>query len=195
MFNYPEGATPIDQDEANGLKLKHITYQHELNEIEQSNINKAKLWLLKQPKDPKKLLDLAYLCKLHQQMFGDVWSWAGQFRKTEKNIGIDPKNISIEVKNLLDDVLYQLENRTYDLDEIVARFHHRLVKIHLFPNGNGRHARLVADRLLAISDRIPFNWGKDINLSIDSDTRKSYINALRDADKGNIEQLMKFVRS
>jgi len=96
---------------------------------------------------------------------------------------------------LCDDVRYWIANETFEADEIAARFHHRLVQIHLFPNGNGRHARLMADILLEqFLGRPPFTWGS-ANLANTGDDRKRYIESLAAADKGDYTLLMEVVRS
>lgn len=127
-------------------------------------------------------------------MFGRVWNWAGKFRHSNKNIGIEAYLIPTELKNVLDDAQYWIEHKTYEPDEIAARFHHRLVYIHPYPNGNGRHARMAADLLLRSMGQEPFSWGST-NLTDAGQTRSSYIDALRAADKHDIETLLRFVRS
>ena len=193
-FENPDGATPLDPDELEGLKLKHITTRAELDRWEQENIADAIVWLNKRRKKSD-ILTEEFIVKLHLTMFGKVWTWAGSFRRTGKNIGIDWTLIAIELKNLLDDVRYWMENGTYEPDEIATRFHHRLVFIHLFPNGNGRHARLMADILLTtLLKKEPFTWG-DTNLNIQSHIRKRYIAALRAADNQDYNPLLDFVRT
>ncbi|MCG8531304.1 MAG: mobile mystery protein B [Desulfovibrionales bacterium] len=192
-FEYPEGATPLDPDEMEGLKLSHITTRGELDRWEQENINDAMDWLERRRKGD--ILTETFVLKLHSQMFGKVWGWAGKYRQSGKNIGVDWTTISVELRKLLGDVQYWIENGTYDSDEIAARFHHRLVAIHLFANGNGRHARLMADTLLTeVLKQEPFSWGKD-NLSKDGDVRKRYIKALKKADNHEYQPLFDFVRS
>ena len=192
-FEYPEGATPLDPDEMEGLKLNHITTRGELDRWEQENINDAMDWLQRRRKSD--VLTETFVLKLHIQMFGKVWNWAGKYRQSGKNIGVDWTTISVELRKLLGDVHYWIENDTYDSDEIAARFHHRLVAIHLFPNGNGRHARLMADTLLTeVLKQEPFSWGKD-NLSKGGDVRKRYIKALKKADNHEYQPLFDFVRS
>ena len=127
-------------------------------------------------------------------MFSEVWEWAGTIRKSNKNIGVDKYQISIELKNLLDDCKYWIENNTYKPDEIVIRFSHRLVKIHVFPNGNGRHSRLIADIMISnIFNKPVFTWGKS-DLSKSSAVRNEYLEAIYSADNGDIQPLIKFSR-
>lgn len=145
-MDYPAGATPLDPDEIEGLRYGHITTRSELDELEQANIDEGLQWLKRQKHSD--VLTEAFVCELHKQLFGKVWLWAGTFRKTEKNIGIGPIQIPIQLRQLLDDAYYWLEHETYPAKELAARFHHKLVYIHLFPNGNGRHARVMADALL-----------------------------------------------
>ena len=128
-ITYQPGQTPLDPDEKEGLKPKHISTQGEL----------------------------------HKRMLGDTWAWAGTYRK---------------------------------LDELAIRFHHQLVLVHPFPNGNGRHSRLIADLLLQKMGRVPFSWGSGSYSSLVSrtDLRTAYLTALRAADQGNIAPLLAFAR-
>jgi len=192
-FNYPQGATPLDPSEVEGLIPTHITTRGELDRWEQDNINEALAWLdLHKPKD---ILTESFMKRLHKQMFGNVWKWAGMFRRSDKNIGVSWYMISSELKRLCDDVHYWTENKTYLEDEIAARFHHRLVTIHLFPNGNGRHARLIADILLEnVLNKPPFTWG-GAKLNKIGDERKRYIQSLKAADRRDYQLLMEFARS
>ena len=192
-FNYPEGATPLDPNEIEGLLLTHITTRSELDRWEQDNINEALAWL--EQRKPKDILNESFMKLLHKRMFGNVWKWAGDLRKTEKNLGVPFYRISIEVKKLCDDVTYWIQNKTFTEDEIAARFHHRLVFIHLFPNGNGRHARLIADSLLEnVLAKPPLTWGSE-NLATFGLDRKKYIDSLVAADRGDYALLLNFVRS
>jgi Fic-DOC domain mobile mystery protein B len=192
-FDYPEGATPLDPNELEGLLLTHITTRSELDRWEQDNINEALAWL--EQRKPKDILNESFMKQLHKRMFGNVWKWAGDLRKTEKNLGVPFYQISIDVKKLCDDVEYWIKNKTFSEDEIAARFHHRLVSIHLFPNGNGRHARLIADILLEnVLNKPPFTWGSG-NLAAAGLDRKKYIESLVTADREDYELLMDFVRS
>lgn len=192
-LQYPYGATPLGQNEIEGLILTHITTRSELDRWEQDNINQALAWLarLKQ----KHILNEAFMKQLHKKMFGNVWKWAGQFRQTQKNIGVPWFRISTDLRVLCDDVNYWITNKTFSEDEIAARFHHRLVAIHLFPNGNGRHARLMADILLErVLMKTPFTWGS-VDLAKSGDDRKRYIESLIAADRGDYGPLLKFVRT
>lgn len=192
-ISYPDGATPLDPDEKDGLKLSHITTREELNRWEQQNIAEAYDWLERSRK--KEIPNEQFLRALHKKMLGKVWAWAGEFRRTNKNIGVDWPQIPMATRNMLDDVQYWIENNTYPPDEIAARFHHRLVEIHLFPNGNGRHARMAADHLLEKEFwREPFSWGSG-NLMDQGDVRAKYISSLRSADQRDYSPLLEFVRS
>jgi len=188
---YAPGSTPLDPDEIAGLIPSHITTQSELNEWEQTNIIDAESWLLNYKKIP---LDDLFTRHLHKKMFGETWGWAGEFRNTNKNIGVDWCEIPSKLRLLFDDLHYQLHHNSYDLDEIAARFHHRLVAIHPFPNGNGRHARLMADCLLINHDAERFSWGNR-SLVEASHTRQQYIDALRSADRHDYRKLFDFVRT
>ena len=152
-LTYPPGATPLDADELAHLIPGHITTQSELNEWEQLNIVQGERWVRRQRRD---ILTESFVRQLHKKMFGETWKWAGQFRKSDKNIGIDWHKISVELKKLLNDAHYQIEHASYSSDAIAVRFHHRLVFIRPFPHGNGRHARLMADLLAEKLGRLRF---------------------------------------
>jgi Fic-DOC domain mobile mystery protein B len=190
-FAYPPGATPLDADELGCLIPGHITTQGELNEWEQLNIEHGEAWARRQRKD---ILNEAFMRELHQHMFGETWTWAGSFRKSNKNIGVDWQQVGMKLRDLIDDAHFQIEHAAYPPDEIAARFHHRLVAIHPFPNGNGRHARMMADLLIQKLGQPRFSWGSK-NLTDATETRTRYIEALRAADNGDIGPLMRFVRS
>lgn len=191
-FEEPVGATPLDPDELAGLKFKHITTRGELNELEQVNIQEGMRKLSRRRK--KDVLTDTFLKTLHKSLFGGVWSWAGGYRRTEKNIGIDPIRISVELRTLIDDARYWVENNTYPPLEAAARFHHRLVQIHPFANGNGRHGRIAADLYLQWHfDHLPVEWTNGFDMQIDNKRRNAYIAALRAADGGEYQLLFEFV--
>jgi len=180
MFNYPKGATPIDEDEKEGLLILHISTREELNEWEQRNITDAYSWLDRTRR--KDYLSECFIRKLHEEIFGKVWAWAGDYRRSGKILGVDWAQIPIHFRQLLDDLKYWIDHETYPPDEIATRFHHRLVYIHLFPNGNGRHARIMTDVLLEkVLDQEQFTWGSG-NFIEEGDVGAKYIQALRSAD-------------
>jgi len=187
-------ATPVDLDEAAGLLPGHIRTQSELNEWEQTNILDASRWLNHPARKSADVLSEGFARELHKRMFNRTWKWAGKFRQSDKNIGIDWRQISVQLRDLFDDVKYQLEHKTYPVDEIAARFHHRLVWIHPYPNGNGRHARMMTDALLAKIGAEPFSWGH-ADLISTGVTRETYLHALYAADAGDMTRLLAFVRS
>jgi Fic-DOC domain mobile mystery protein B len=162
-----------------------------LNDAEQVNIVEAEEWAFVRKRN---VLHEGFLKNLHKRMFGRVWKWAGTFRQSEKNIGVDAYKIPIELRQLLDDCRYWTVHGTYKPDEIAARFHHRLVLIHSFRNGNGRHARTAADLLLVRLSRPRFTWGR-ASLVYVSETRETYVAALQAADHHDIAPLLAFVRS
>jgi Fic-DOC domain mobile mystery protein B len=191
-MHYPEGATPLDSDELGGLKFKHITTRGELDELEQANIEEGLRWLARQRR--KDVLTDGFCIELHKRLFGKVWSWAGTFRRTGKNIGIDPIHIRVELRALMDDARYWSEHKTYMPTEAAVRLHHRLVFIHPFPNGNGRHARIMADAVLASTygaDAIDWAGGNDLQRM--NGRRAAYIAALMAADRGDFVLLLAFV--
>lgn len=187
-MDYPDGATPLDPDEMEGLKFSHIQTRAELDQMEQVNIQDGLRWLARQ-KEADVLSD-TFLRQLHKRLLGEVWSWAGTFRLCEKNIGVAPELIIVSLRNLLDDVKYWIAHKTYAKQEIALRFHHRLVQIHLFSNGNGRHARIATDALLVkILATKPINWG-NTRLQDSGEHRQAYIDALRKADRGDYQLLL-----
>lgn len=192
-FDYPAGATPLDADEAQGLLLSHITSRGELDRWEQENISEAEAWAFR--RKPKDILTIGFLKRMHKRMFGNVWRWAGEIRTSGKNIGVDLWQIDTGLQNLCADCAIWIEYGTYPPDEIAARFHHRLTAIHPFPNGNGRHARLITDILLVhLLGQPRFTWGSG-NLVSAGDCRQQYIDALRAADRLDYSPLLAFVRS
>lgn len=190
MFDIPDGATPISEEDRQGLKIKTITTREELNRWEQENINKAYDWV--QKKRSITITDNITLRELHRQMFGMVWQWAGTYRTSNTNIGVDWPQIPVALRKFLDNVHFWIVNQTYSQPEVAARFHHGLVQIHLFPNGNGRHARMACDILMEKQFGLdPFDWGS--NLNVTSNVRERYIATLRAADNGNFEELYEFL--
>jgi len=188
----PDGATPLGPDEMRGLKFKHISTRGELDELEQANIQEGLLWLYARKRGD--VLDPIFLCKAHQRLFGDVWSWAGQYRLREMNIGIDPHQIAVQLQIHLDNVRYWVKENVFPPLEAAARFHHRLVEIHLFANGNGRHGRIVADLFLRdYFEHEGIHWEGGENLQVNSARREAYIASLRSADGGDFEPLFNFV--
>lgn len=188
------GTTPIDPDEMDSLIPTHIINQNELNEWEQTNITSAQLWINNKKLKPNDILNEIFVKKLHTKMFDKTWKWAGKFRKSNKNIGVDWHTIPIQLRQLLNDVSYQAKYDTYHIDEIAARFHHRLVFIHPFVNGNGRFSRLITDSFLLSHEQKTFSWGM-ASLKEEDALRKQYINALKAADKHDYSLLLKFIRT
>tara|TARA_R110002073_G_scaffold336221_1_gene531041 strand:+ start:509 stop:1102 length:594 start_codon:yes stop_codon:yes gene_type:complete len=190
-IEYPDGATPLDPDEMEGLKFKHVTTRGELDHLEQANIQGGLAWLSKSRK--KNILTEGFVCKLHEKLFGEVWTWAGSFRRSGKNIGVDPIQISVQLRTLLDDMQYWIVHDTYPPLEAAIRFHHRLVYIHPFPNGNGRHARIMADAILEKAfNAAVIDWAGGHDLQSMSKRRTEYIAALRAADRGEYQPLFHF---
>ncbi len=193
-IDYIDGQTPLDEDEKEGLLIKAITTRGELDEFEQQNIEKAIEWTLKNNFKKENIFTEKFVRELHKRMYGNVWKWAGEFRKTEKSIGIDPVKIGVALKQLNDDVLFWIENETCSDEEIAIRYKHSIVKIHCFANGNGRHSRLMADLIISkIYSKPVFDWGQS-TLSISNEHRKRYIKALKEADNGKIQMLISFAK-
>ena len=193
-FQYAPGATPLDPDEAAGLVPSHITTQADLNAWEQANILQAVRWVARQKK--RDLLTEGFVRDLHRRMFDQTWKWAGTFRQSNKNIGVDWTKVAVKLRNLLDNTRFQIDHKVFEPDELVIRFHHQLVWVHAFPNGNGRHARLMADVLAQQLGRPRMTWGgADVELVSMGTVRDRYLRALREADQGQWSALIAFARS
>jgi Fic-DOC domain mobile mystery protein B len=194
-LDYHDGQTPLDETEKEGLRIASVSTHAELDELEQLNLEKALAWVIQTKIKPDQILTEKFLRNVHKRMFGDVWKWAGEFRKTDKNIGTKWTQIATELKQLLDDTNYWVAHKTYSVDEIAIRFKHRLVSIHCFANGNGRHSRMMADIIIeTIFKSEVFSWSQS-RMGKPDEVRKTYISALKEADNGNIEPLIAFARN
>ncbi|MEX2347963.1 MAG: mobile mystery protein B [Balneolaceae bacterium] len=194
-LEYINGQTPLDEDEKEGLLIPTIATREELDEFEQHNIEESMQWVFNRSVKAETILTEKFICNLHKRMYGDVWAWAGKFRKTDKNLGIDKWQIPMALKKLCDDTLFWIQKETFSADEIALRFKHRIVSIHCFPNGNGRHSRLMADIIISMMYKMPlFSWGTD-DLVHEGKVRSNYLKAVRAADNGDFELLLKFARS
>ena len=185
-----EGDTVLSEEEQDGLRLTYVATRADLLDAEQRNIAAA---LLRRPPAAAELLDDQYLRELHRAMFGRVWEWAGRYRTSEKNLGVAPHQIAGLVRELTRDAQYWVEARTYPPDDLAVRFGHRLVWIHPFANGNGRHSRISADYLVRALGGPPFSWGAGLDIGTD-ELRARYRAALRQADAGDIDALVAFAR-
>jgi len=193
LFREPDGATPLGPGEREGLLQSWITTRNDLNEAEQENILKGAAWARRAGRAVARLLTVDFALLLHRRMFGEVWRWAGTYRLTERNIGIAVHRIPSETPPPFDDARYWVDHATYPPDEIAVRLHHRLVAIHPFPNGNGRHARLMADLLLERLEGQTFSWGGGSLTDVGA-LRAAYVAALRAADNHDVAPLVRFAR-
>lgn len=187
----PESGTALTPEEREGLIASHIALRSELNAIEQDNILSATVWAFSRKRD---LMSEPFVRNLHKRMFNQVWRWAGAYRHTDKNIGIDHWRIETALHEALDNARYWIEHDSYPPDEIAIRFHHALVFIHPFPNGNGRWSRLIADLLAVQLGQPQFTWGRGSPSPAD-ETRRAYVSALRLADNHDFGGLLAFARS
>lgn len=194
-FEYTDGQTPLNEEEKDGLQILSINTREELDEFEQLNIEKAIQWTLGKKIKAEQLFSEKFIKDLHKRMYGEVWKWAGTFRTSEKNLGVKNYLVAIELKQLLDDAIFWKDNNTYNSEELAIRFKHRLVSIHCFANGNGRHSRLMADLIMEkIYNSKFFSWG-NASLVKANETRINYIRAVRKADNNDIEPLITFAKS
>jgi Fic-DOC domain mobile mystery protein B len=191
LFEADDSATPLAPEERNGLIPPHVTLRSELNELEQLNILEADQWAFQRKRN---VLDEPFLRGLHRRMFNHVWRWAGQYRETERNFGVPHYRIVPDIVQIIDDAKYWIEHQSFPPDEIAARYHHRLVVVHPFANGNGRWSRLASDLLAVQLGRPRFTWGSS-NLQPVGELRRRYIDALHAADGHDMEPLIAFARS
>ena len=195
LFSQPGGASPITEEQKEGLLQKWVSTQEELNQIEQNNIQSAQEWLFHNRQKKADYADITFLMKLHKRMFNEVYSWAGDLRQKQTNIGVEPYQIRPDVATLKLDLEAWIENNSYLQDEIAVRYHHKLVSIHPFLNGNGRLSRLMADYINEqIFENQPFSWGSD-NLYIQNKARLAYLEAIYHANDNNITPLVEFARA
>ena len=195
IFALEDGATPLTPEEQQEL-IPSLVTRMQLNAVERFGINAARIWAMR-PKSLARvdLLSDSYGRELHRRMFRGVWRWAGRYRTTEKNLGWAVPRITEGVRNAFEDARTQLQYASYPLHEVAVRLHHQLVLIHPWPNGNGRHARLMADILVASHSGIPLTWGVGANLVSVGEIRARYLASLRAADEQNFALLLKFARS
>lgn len=188
-----DGNTPLSPEELADL-IPSLATKEELNEWERENILFAREWAITDRTSPGDMASDEYVRKLHGKMFDQTWKWSGEYRRTEKNIGVPFHEIRERFIALFGDVRYWIQNKTYSPDEVAVRFHHRLVFIHPFPNGNGRHARLIADILVMKLGRPAFTWGA-ANLVKEGTARTKYLEAVRAADNRDMQPFLDFARS
>lgn len=188
-IKYGIGQTSIEEEEKDDLIPLWVLNTAHLNLAEQENINKAALFFERKKINPEEILSFSFLMRLHKKMFEDVWSWAGSLRRTNKNIGVCKTQIRTSTHETLEDAKYWITYNTFQPDEIALRCKHRIVSIHLFPNGNGRHSRLLADLLIKSLGGDSFTWGTSL-----TEARKKYLESLRKADLGNYSSLVQFAR-
>ena len=191
LFPLGDGGTLLSDEDRQGLIPSYIATRGDLIDAEQRYIAQG---LLRRRPTPAQLLDDHYLRSLHKAMFGQVWEWAGRYRLKETNIGIDPTGIPVAVRALVDDARAWAQYQSYGPDELAVRFHHQLVAIHPFPNGNGRHGRIAADYLVSGLGRPPFGWGTGLDVATE-ELRATYRHALQQADSGEIAELLAFARA
>lgn len=196
LIENPEGATPLSPDDMLGLKHKHVETREQLNELEAANILQGQLWAnALKTQTLESIFRRDFITELHRALFGDVWNWAGNFRIRELNIGVEPRNISVDLHNFLEDAKCWIEFKHYDHLELSARIQHRLVQIHPFVNGNGRHSRIFTDivRVFLLKEK-PMKWA-EAKLEDISAERSAYISGLRKADGGDFSEFLEYLRS
>ncbi|MFK4719368.1 Fic-DOC domain mobile mystery protein B [Bradyrhizobium niftali] len=194
LFQEPDDATPLDPALRGDLIQTWITTRADLNEAEEENIVNGAAWGRRRRGGAEALLNEDFSKSLHKQMFGEVWKWAGGYRQNELNIGIAPHLVPAEMPVMFDNTRFWVENKTFPPDEIAVRLHHRLTQIHGFPNGNGRHARMMADLLIEKLGAEPFTWGSG-SIHDTGTLRTTYIKALKAADNHDFGLLLAFARA
>lgn len=189
--------TSLSDDDLSGLIPKFIATRADLNLAEQNNIESATLWAFgsRRITIPDEMLTSTFSDQIHRRMFGDVWQWAGQQRMRHTNIGVEPHQIPTQMRLLFDDAKYWNEHLIYPSDELAVRLHHRLVSVHPYVNGNGRHSRFMADLYLHVIGEPRLTWGQHREIDSDLEIRRTYIAGLKAADGGNISPLLDFAHS
>ena len=185
--------TPLSDSDLEGLIPSWVASRADLNEVEAANVALGYDWLFGQQLSISDITDIEFVRELHRQMFKDVWEWAGRFRTRDLNIGISWFDITEATRQLVDNFAIRL-GAPDDADTECIDFHHQLVRIHPFINGNGRHGRAMADAAAVALGRPPFTWGGRSIVAADA-TRAAYIAALRSADQGDLVPLNEFART
>lgn len=186
-----QSGTPLDPSERKDLIPSHVATMEEVNELERANIEEANAWAFSRRRD---VLSEPFLRSLHRHMFNKVWRWAGKYRKTPRNFGVPAHTIDMEMRKLLEDARCWIEYGSYPADEIAVRFHHNLVCVHPFPNGNGRWSRMAGDLMAVRLGARRFSWGRG-DMRVSGEVRKTYVAALKSADGHDFTALMDFARS
>ena len=194
LFQSGDHETELTAEEKLDL-IPSISTRADLNAVERLNINSARIWAMrKRNLQRSDLLTDQFARDLHRRMFNEVWRWAGRYRTTEKHLGWDPHKIIEGVRNLFDDATAWIKHGTYGVLELAVRLHHRLVVIHPWSNGSGRHARLMADIFVAANGGGELTWGAGSDLAASRGARTRYIDALRQADNGDFATLIAFAQ-
>lgn len=189
-FEYALGATPLDAEDAAALIDSHVTTRGQVDELEFENVAAGMRWAYGRKSD--NVLTAEFMLELHKRMFADTWKWAGKVRTKETlPVGVAPDRIRPDIAELCANVAAQLQDVAWSVEEIAARFHHRLVWIHPFTNGNGRFCRVIADVMLIQKDREPFAWGQYLGRK--GEERERYIAALQAADKKDYGPLLQLL--
>jgi Fic-DOC domain mobile mystery protein B len=199
LLTEPSGATPLSDEERRGLRLP-VLNRAELNQVEAENISRAMTWLFLSSRRPRPALVASetWLVGLHRRMYDQVWTWAGKYRTSDRNLGVPHWQVRMDMRTLEADAQTWLADTSparFGIDECAIRFGYRLVVIHPFPNGNGRWSRLASDAFAVSLGGRRFTWG-GASLAEPSKVRHRYIAALQTADRGGeFEPLTAFARS
>ena len=186
------GSAPIAPGDQARL-VPSLSTRAQLDEIERLKINAARVWAMRaavlQRSD---LLTEPFARELHRRMFGGVWRGAGRYRTFERAPGWEAHRIPEGVRMFLDDAEGWIRFSTYPVRESAVRLHHRLVAIHPWSNGNARHARLLADVVVASQGEEPLTWGAGSPSSGLGTSPSRYADAIRAADAGDMGPLLGF---
>jgi Fic-DOC domain mobile mystery protein B len=180
--------TPFD---GSGLKIKSIKTRRQLNEAEfESILRVTKKYLMSKPSQKLAPFTFGWLLELHREILGSIWSWAGEIRTTQKNIGVSANIVTAE----LGVIAIESEKRHSETGDLViataAEFHHRAVWVHPFEDGNGRWARLLANIWLMQHDQPVIIWPASDLRDTESPIRGEYIAAMKHADLRNYGPLI-----
>jgi Fic-DOC domain mobile mystery protein B len=193
ITDQPEGATPLD--DISGLLRRDITTRGQLDEAETLNILGAVDWI--ERGRLRDVFTVDFYERLHSRMYDDVWEWAGDLRSVtgaRPNIGVPPEMVPIELGRVAMEFNWEWQNSDQtNLLPFIAKYHHALVWVHPFNNGNGRWSRLACDVVMKRLAKKPLiTWATD-TLNVDSGERSQYINALKMADDFDLAPLVEYL--
>ncbi len=184
------GETPLD--DISGLKLKHIRTVSGRADVEFENMALAiDKYLTRAPSRRTAPFSLRWMLRVHREMFGNVWTWAGKRRTTDGlTLGVPAIRVEIALEELSRD-LSLWRDAPIGRQEEAAILHHRAVSIHPFLDCNGRWARMLS-RIWQLQHTGDYTrWPETELFQGQSSLRPAYIRALQEADAGDMTALIR----